>query len=680
LLSGIGVGSLPDREKDLDPFLRAHLASRKSIRGVRFFKTVKDADHLFHPSILPRSGANGDRAAANAWGQNDDITRRHCPEERVKTIIIGVLLTAGLATAQNALWVNLSGDWRMSRDDRPEFSAPDFDDRAWAAYRLPLSGMTPSAGMWLRRSATLPDGADRTQLALTLGTINDVYVNGVRIGGTGGLSLEDHQIPRPLTFSISEAVLSRGNRLVMAIRTVWFFNLRGRWRLQPVGPFLITYRPHAPVDAGERHLRDQRHGHQVFTAMISIASAGLVLLAWIAERKRTETLWLVLFLAMLGTTELMVISLIWEDFHPLRWSALSNLGTTLLTVFFTAFTVTAMGLTRRWSHLAWWLLGGVIFVASGVVSATLISWFVPHNEWIAAVAILAVPVGWWLRRGVRQTAAAHLFAGSLLFASLLRFATFAATASFLKWSLPTNSLLFSLVAIPILIQMLLTLAADRRESQRLAAEMEAGRSVQQLLLASAATTSGSGYRVEAVYQPAQELGGDFHWSRRQPDGCLLVAVGDVSGKGLKAAILVSAATGKSDSPGAILAALNEGLAGYTGGGFVTCCCARFDADDTVTIANAGHPSPYRDGREVAVEAGLPLGVVAGVAYEESDVQGERFTLVSDGVVEAENGHRELFGFERTRAISVKSAREIAEAAKAWGQNDDITVVTVRRST
>ncbi len=119
--------------------------------------------------------------------------------------------------------------------------------------------------------------------------------------------------------------------------------------------------------------------------------------------------------------------------------------------------------------------------------------------------------------------------------------------------------------------------------------------------------------------------------------------------------------------------------GYTGGGFVTCCCARFDASGTVTIANAGHPSPYCDGREVAVEAGLPLGVIAAVTYEESVVRGERFTFVSDGVVEAENARRELFGFDRTREISTKSAHEIAEAAKAWGQTDDITVVTVRRN-
>ena len=66
-------------------------------------------------------------------------------------------------------------------------------------------------------------------------------------------------------------------------------------------------------------------------------------------------------------------------------------------------------------------------------------------------------------------------------------------------------------------------------------------------------------------------------------------------------------------------------------------------------------------------------------YDETALASEPFTFISDGVVEAENAQRELFGFDRTRDISGQSAQEIAEAAKAWGQNDDITVVTVRRN-
>ena len=100
--------------------------------------------------------------------------------------------------------------------------------------------------------------------------------------------------------------------------------------------------------------------------------------------------------------------------------------------------------------------------------------------------------------------------------------------------------------------------------------------------------------MQAVYTPAQEVGGDFYWTRVDPTGALLLAVGDVSGKGLRAAMLVSVAVGilrteKSLSPAAVLATLNEGLAGRAGGSFVTCCCARFDTDETVILASAGHP-------------------------------------------------------------------------------------------
>jgi phosphoserine phosphatase RsbU/P len=120
------------------------------------------------------------------------------------------------------------------------------------------------------------------------------------------------------------------------------------------------------------------------------------------------------------------------------------------------------------------------------------------------------------------------------------------------------------------------------------------------------------------------------------------------------------------------------LASNLDGGFVTCIAARIDGAGRCVMANAGHLQPYADGREVALNGGLPLGVDAEAEYCEVELRAASFTFVSDGVVEAANANRELFGFERTRSISAKAAREIAEAARAWGQNDDITVVTVQR--
>jgi serine phosphatase RsbU (regulator of sigma subunit) len=136
------------------------------------------------------------------------------------------------------------------------------------------------------------------------------------------------------------------------------------------------------------------------------------------------------------------------------------------------------------------------------------------------------------------------------------------------------------------------------------------------------------------------------------------------------------------SPAWILNALNNGLARQLHGGFVTCCAARITRDGMVTIANAGHLSPYRNGAEVEVEAGLPLGILPGAEYEESQFllePDEPLTFLSDGVVEARNAAGELFGFERTREISREPAGKVAQAAQAFGQEDDITVLSITRA-
>jgi len=162
----------------------------------------------------------------------------------------------------------------------------------------------------------------------------------------------------------------------------------------------------------------------------------------------------------------------------------------------------------------------------------------------------------------------------------------------------------------------------------------------------------------------------------------LVVVGDVSGKGMSAAMVVSMLSGAianrhAQTPAALLTELNQVLCSHFDRGFVTALCLLF-APGRVVAASAGHPAPYCDGKEAPVVGGLPLGVVPDVSYDEVVLSGTQFTVVSDGVVEAANARGELFGFDRTREISGKPAKQIAEVARAWGQNDDITVLTVRR--
>ncbi len=195
-----------------------------------------------------------------------------------------------------------------------------------------------------------------------------------------------------------------------------------------------------------------------------------------------------------------------------------------------------------------------------------------------------------------------------------------------------------------------------------------------------------GYAIEAAYFPAQEVGGDFYQLFEQENGAELVVVGDVSGKGLKAAMTGTLALGmlralaaEGLSPAAVLTRMNEQLATAADAGFITCVCARLAESGELIIANAGHLPPYRNGEELAVAADLPLGILPDQIYEERIFHlepGDRLTLLSDGVLEARDMHGALFGFERTRAISSCGAKQIAEAACNHGQEDDITVLTI----
>ena len=190
-----------------------------------------------------------------------------------------------------------------------------------------------------------------------------------------------------------------------------------------------------------------------------------------------------------------------------------------------------------------------------------------------------------------------------------------------------------------------------------------------------------------MFHPMREVGGDFYLCRVLPGGRQRVLVGDVSGKGAAAAmsatlLLGAAAARESDSPAVLLAQLNRVLHESRVGGFATCLCADLTAAGEITLANAGHLPPYCNNREIEISSSLPLGVTAAAQYTETTLRlapGETLTLLSDGVVEARSDSGELFGFERAAQIINRSASAIAEAAQQWGQEDDITVLTVSRT-
>ncbi len=211
-----------------------------------------------------------------------------------------------------------------------------------------------------------------------------------------------------------------------------------------------------------------------------------------------------------------------------------------------------------------------------------------------------------------------------------------------------------------------------RDQERVSSELAAARSVQELMIPREKLET-PGFEVDSVYDPANEVGGDFYHVQTTEDGGLLVVIGDVAGKGLKAAMNVSMLMGAlrripERSPAKILRSLNRVLTGSDS--FTTCQAAWFGPNGELVIANAGHLPPYLNSQEIAVPGGLPLGVLPDISYEEIQLYlhpGDRILLCSDGVVEARGPTGELFGFDRVHNLSNQSAFYVAEAAKAFGR-------------
>jgi len=239
----------------------------------------------------------------------------------------------------------------------------------------------------------------------------------------------------------------------------------------------------------------------------------------------------------------------------------------------------------------------------------------------------------------------------------------------------------SLLAIVVII--FVRFLRIHHEQERALGELEAARSVQELMIPREKVDT-PGYEVDSVYKPAAEVGGDFFHLETTPDGGLLVILGDVAGHGMQAAMNVSMLMGvlrytQEKRPARVLESLNRVLQGSES--FTTCQAVWFGPEGEVVIANAGHLPPYLNTQEVRLPGGLPLGVVPEVKYDEVRLYlhpGDRLLMMSDGVVEARQGSGELFGFDRVHNLSNQTAFYIADAAKAFGQEDDITVLTIRR--
>jgi len=225
-----------------------------------------------------------------------------------------------------------------------------------------------------------------------------------------------------------------------------------------------------------------------------------------------------------------------------------------------------------------------------------------------------------------------------------------------------------------------------RLRQQWEAEIDQARQIQQLLIPEAIPTI-PGYVLETEYKPAQQVGGDFFQILPDGHGGVLVLLGDVTGKGLQAGMQVALIVGAirttvetSYEPHVVLESLNRRLCGR-GQSYATCVAMHIAADGKTTIANAGHIAPYLNGKELAMAGNLPLGLNDSITFDQTTIQlkqKDRLLVITDGVIEAKNAKNELFGFNRARSISHLPAAFIVKAAEIFGQEDDITVVSISR--
>ena len=241
------------------------------------------------------------------------------------------------------------------------------------------------------------------------------------------------------------------------------------------------------------------------------------------------------------------------------------------------------------------------------------------------------------------------------------------------------------------------------DREREARELSAARVIQQQLLPKE-MPSLPGWRAAAYYRPAREVGGDFYDFLELPDGQVAIIAGDVTDKGIPAALVMATTHSilRGDkpevvSPGAVLARANDRLyPDIPAHMFVTCLYAVLDpANGRLRYANAGHNPPYAataDGVTELRARGMPLGAMPGMSYEENEVYlapGESVLLHSDGLAEAHNSAGEMFGFPRLQKVVENSGggeRLIEESLSElrefvggdWEQEDDITLVALQR--
>ena len=637
--------------------------------------------------------------------------------------------------------VPLYGPWKFTIGDspihpgtgQPLWAEPGFDDSHWETVDLtpregavdPVSGVSGwvpgwtarghadyTGYAWYRIHVRCQSQGDRPLAMTGPADLDDAYqafAGGKLLGVFGNFSGREPVVyyTQPFQFHLPEGCPPAGAALVLAFR-FW------------MQPSTLLSTPdaggmHSAPLLGESGVIGLYYQSQwleqirslllaavetVFFAMLAAMAFSLILF----DRSDSVYLWIGLLFLAIAASSAWIAATGWTQWIPIQLDLLVEIAITLV-------------ILSLWNMVWWvwfgrvgfrWLPGVLAAIAVPYVIARilgreifpgLVSHAVAQQMFLVYQGLRFVFFGlmvWIAVDGIRRKG----LDGWLVLPVVLLWGIFSFSPELIRLHLysewfpfgvdvnPGEIAIFLAAAIIALLLLRRLLRSVKRQRE-MALDVKQAQEVQQVILPERHIAL-QGFHIETEYRPALEVGGDFYQIIPHPaDGSLLIVAGDVAGHGLKAGMLVALlvgairSTAETDSdPAAILAALNRRLLGR-GDARATCLALRIAADGSVKLANSGHLPPYLNGELLDVEGSLPLGLFEGA---ESSLlafrlaPGDRLLLISDGVAEAMDEHGNLFGFDRVLELmrTHPSAAGVAAAAQSFGQEDDISVISVTR--
>jgi hypothetical protein len=622
--------------------------------------------------------------------------------------------------------VELSGPWKFHTGDNPEWAKADFDDSGWSKMNLASEDAGPNGSIpgwtaqgyagysgyaWYRLKVDVHGAGGRLALKMpdSVDDAYQVYVNGERIGEFG--KFKDHGVTaystQPQGFPLPSKV--RSGVMTIAIR-LWMdsatrFNSPDAGGMH--GPPVLG---NADVIATQVRLDWDGVAHDVGsgfleTMILLLALVVALSLFWLDSSEKAY-LWLgvVSLVTLLGNAVVLLVNfttVIGQTAGILLSDVIVTPARIGLWVIFWAywFRLERMAQVHRWV----WGLVLVTSVATAMIRPPLYGQVFPVHLagyvvpfLLGLKLVLAAFLLEETYRGIRKEKSegwmalpAVLLAAIANYQRELRLVHIPTT--FTVWDfnihLGTVSTMISLLLVTVMLSRRFLHSERKKEQWKL--EIEQARSVQKVLIPEE-LPQVPGLSIESEYRPAREVGGDFFQIIPiERDGSVLIVVGDVTGKGVQAGMLVALIVGAirtevhhDADPALILQAVNDQMCERKHAS-ATCVMLRIDADGTVTLANAGHLAPYLNGREMEMEGALPLGIIEGMEFPVLKFrlsEGDTLMLMSDGIAEAQDASGALFGFERVHEMmrAEVSAAELATAAQNFGQEDDILVLQIER--